>query len=253
MSTNSPRHNGDPADRLYRLAIKIPAFWKNDPELWFRQVEAQFNLANITSDPTRFSYVVANLEGDVISHVADFIKEPPQQDKYQALRQRLVEQFGATADEKLDTFLRGFELGDMKPSQLLCKMKSVVSGLAIDESLVRNRFLKSLPPHAQTILRVSGELDSLDELARHADLILAVPFVPVQTSVSQVEQLQGQVEAMTQEIEKLRAGIPTKPPTSRQKESRRMVCWFHTRFGNKARKCEPPCSFHEGNERSGRM
>lgn len=37
-----------------RIGIKIGPFWKRDPTLWFAQLEAQFTLAGITREDTRY-------------------------------------------------------------------------------------------------------------------------------------------------------------------------------------------------------
>ena len=44
------------------VSIKISPFWSNDPALWFSPVEAQFTLKGITSQLTKFHYIVASLE-----------------------------------------------------------------------------------------------------------------------------------------------------------------------------------------------
>ena len=39
------------------VAIKLPPFWGGDPTLWFKQIEAQFELARITNDRGRRSII----------------------------------------------------------------------------------------------------------------------------------------------------------------------------------------------------
>jgi len=38
-----------------RVAIKIPPFWADEPELWFAQLEGQFALGGITQDATKYA------------------------------------------------------------------------------------------------------------------------------------------------------------------------------------------------------
>jgi len=44
-----------PQPQVNRISIKVPPFWKVDPKLWFIQLEAQFELAHITVDQTKYN------------------------------------------------------------------------------------------------------------------------------------------------------------------------------------------------------
>lgn len=46
--------------------VKLPPFWKDNPTLWFAQVDASFALSRITSDDTKFRYVIVNLDQTVL-------------------------------------------------------------------------------------------------------------------------------------------------------------------------------------------
>ncbi|GFT08136.1 transposon Ty3-I Gag-Pol polyprotein [Trichonephila clavipes] len=61
----------DQESQLSRIAFKAPAFWENDPELWFFQVESQFLLAGISNDSTKFHAVIAALNSNILSCVRD--------------------------------------------------------------------------------------------------------------------------------------------------------------------------------------
>lgn len=206
------------AQRLNRVSIKFPPFWKSDPELWFMQIEAQFQIAKVTTDETKFFHVVGSVDSEVLTQVADLVKTPPPNDKYATLRKRLIEQFGQSADEKLSRLLQGFELGDRKPSQLLREMRTIASGTTLDDSVLRNLLLKSLPPHAQTILAASKE--TLEGLTLAADKILAVPMLPSQNVVSQAASadLQVQSQNLPQELNRsirARGAVVLDSPPSR--------------------------------------
>jgi hypothetical protein len=46
---------------IYRVAVRLLPFWPDKPALWFAQVEAQLELAGVTSQKTKFNQVVAQL------------------------------------------------------------------------------------------------------------------------------------------------------------------------------------------------
>ena len=53
--------------RVNLIQIKVPPFWKADPELRFLQIEAQFTTAGIRADLSKYNQIVGKLEPDTIS------------------------------------------------------------------------------------------------------------------------------------------------------------------------------------------
>ncbi|KAL4123292.1 hypothetical protein QTP88_015490 [Uroleucon formosanum] len=52
----------NPTASVNRVAIKLSPFWAERPSLWFSQVDSQFAISGITSEETKFNYVVAQLD-----------------------------------------------------------------------------------------------------------------------------------------------------------------------------------------------
>jgi hypothetical protein len=44
-----------------RVAVRLPAFWTERPSLWFTQAEAQFSLAGISNERTKFYHIICEL------------------------------------------------------------------------------------------------------------------------------------------------------------------------------------------------
>ena len=86
--------------------VKLPPFWKDNPSLWFAQVEAAFAISRITSDETKFRYVILNIDTTALPLVSDIIATPPEQGKYNALKSRLIGSLDETSESKLRKLLR---------------------------------------------------------------------------------------------------------------------------------------------------
>ncbi|KAH7936849.1 hypothetical protein HPB49_005747 [Dermacentor silvarum] len=85
----------------WRVAIKLPPFWVDSPEVWFAQVEAQFSLARITQDRTRYDYVVAHLDARYANEVRDIRANPPTANLYEHLKTALIRRLSLLEEQKI--------------------------------------------------------------------------------------------------------------------------------------------------------
>lgn len=238
-----------------RVAVKPPPFWKAEPRVWFVQLEAQFQLAGINTDETKFNYIVSAVDTDVLTQVADVVTAPPAKDKYNTLKEKLINIFSDSSEQRLRRLLSGVELGDKKPSQLLAEMKQL-GGAAVTEELLKTLWLQRLPTHMQSVLAVS--CDALPKIATMADKIAEIDQ-PRTFAVSSNEDsdLLSTVRQLVHEVAELK--LSREQNSRHQFKSQRrhrsrsrtpartsahQMCWYHHHFREDARKCQQPCNFN---------
>ncbi|KAL7725613.1 hypothetical protein ACLKA6_008025 [Drosophila palustris] len=154
-----------------RLAVKVPPFWAERPEIWFAQIESQFCIAGIIADKTKFHTVVASMESSVISQITDAVLNPPAVDMYGNLKRNIIERFCESEQKKIQKLLSDIDLGDRRPTQLLNELRGLAKD-RINEDFLKSLWMQRLPPHARAILQASN--DDLSGMAKLADKILEV-------------------------------------------------------------------------------
>lgn len=242
---------------INRAAVRLPPFWPDRPGLWFAQAEAQFALASVTSEKTKFNYVISQLEYRHAAEVEDIIITPPADEPYTTLKTELVRRLSSSRDQRVRQLLTHEEMGDRKPSQFLRHLKSLAPD--VPDDFLRSIWSSRLPPHIQTILagQAEGNLDAASQLA---DRIAEVAPLPITASVAQTPDsasLLQKIEDLSRQVAALSSGRTRHRPHSkdRRKENNapssahgpadRSYCWYHRRFGDEARRCTPPCSYSQ--------
>jgi hypothetical protein len=149
-----------------RVSVKLPPLWVNNIELWFLQVEAQFDLANIVSEETKYAHLVSKLEQCHIEQLADILLLPASRTKYNRLKNAIMQRMGCPLDKKREKLFSSSILGDKNPSTLLREMKTLAIGLDIDEKTLKYLWTQQMPKNIQAHLSVTdNELDNLAEIA----------------------------------------------------------------------------------------
>ena len=255
---------------LAAVSIKLPPFWPTDPTVWFLQIEAQFNTRGITSQQTRFDYVISSLSPEIACEVRDLLIRPPADRPYDTLKAELIKRTAASEQRKLQQLISGEELGDRKPTQLLRRMQQLLGdhlGPTTDNAFLKELFLQRLPANVRMVLASADATTDLPKLADMADKIMEVAIPPTvaatstQPQVSEVQQLKEEITRLTELVASLAQQRPRGRSRSRSRNTRQQsparadqqppqntdsVCWYHTKFDDAAKKCQPPCNW--GNE-----
>lgn len=210
----------------HAVSLKLPTFWTTQPRTWFMQTEAQFNLRRITVDDTMYYHVLAALDQDTASRLLDLIANPPTENKYEALKQRLLETFDLTEQERAASLLHVRALGDSKPSTLMDQML----GLMGDHPpcfLFRQLFLERMPEDIRAQL-TGYKHEDCRQLAKRADALwIARDSGTTNTIHSKAYTPHPQ--------SKKRAASPN--------SNKGKLCFFHWKFGAAAQKCQEPCAW----------
>lgn len=241
-------------------AIRPPVFSADRPALWFAQLERLFTLNRITSETTKFNYASSFLETRAATEVEDLILTPPAEEPYTKLRDTLIARLTSSREARLKQLIEREELGDRTPSQFLRHLKRLDSGLP--DPVLQTFWLTKLPDDTQKILGAVKE-PTLDELSDAADRIhLVNPRANIAAAEAESSLLK-KIEELTHQVKELTSKVNAKPPRSRSTSGSHNTnttetyqenpdfCFFHNRFGDKARKCREPCKF-QGNANASR-
>lgn len=254
VSVNDEEKKSNMAEEeISTVSIKIPPFWAEYPELWFAQVEAQFAIAKITADLTKFHTVVGKIDSHVLAQVSDAVLKPPATDKYANFKKCLIEVYGDSEHRKMKKLLSMTDIGDRKPSQLLNEL-STLGGDKLSNELLKTIWLERLPQQVRAILSTSTV--GLKELAPLADRIMdtggfsgSVNQVVSSSTPNQVDELGKQIAVLTKKVEQLSFQKNNQRGRSRSRSRNRStnasnnseLCWYHRCYGEKATKCREPC------------
>lgn len=213
-------------------SVKIPEFWNKSPAVWFARIEAQFNSKGITQDQTKYDYVVSALDVNTADEIQHILLNPPAADKYQALKHELITTFGKSQFERDSELLNLNGLGDRRPSALLRKINALNND---PETLKRAIFLANLPTEIRSVL-AAQQFPDAEQLAAAADRIWesrAININNIKSSPAPIEDFDH--------IDGVSAKSRSRRP--RQPSSDSDICYYHTRFGPQARKCQGNCKF----------
>lgn len=257
--------------------IKLPPYFAQDATVWFGIAESIFSSRNITSEKTKFHYVIANLGFDYASEVRDVILNPPPENPYSKLKSCLIQRTSLNEKQRIRLLLAEEQLGDRTPSQFLRRLQQLLGFNTIDCTLLRELFTTRLPERVQTALATVPTSTPLEDLAGIADSIMSVHSVPksvysLQASDSGEQQvcpvvaqswdarlinLERKMSEVSDTVSKVaehfkdpKTIVPSTSFRRRVASSDNGICYYHNTFGGKAKKCREPCKFHSENDRA---
>ena len=76
-------------DEVNTVTMKVPPFFKHAPDIWFAQLEAQFDIKKITICSPKFNRCISALLSNVSAQLTHMIRDPGE-DPYHDIKDRLI-------------------------------------------------------------------------------------------------------------------------------------------------------------------
>lgn len=249
-----------PDETNINAIFKAPEFWPDRPHIWFIQMEAHFYNRSIKSDLKKFNCVITSLDSKYLAEVEDAITSPPESNKYDNIKTKIIERYADSKLSKIKKLLQSVQLGDKKPSQLLNDMKRL-AGNTVSDDFLKSIWLQRLPADARAIITAADT--DLTSSSNIADKILEVSDLQISSvnSVSQTQNsiatLEAKINTLTNKISEMqsrsrnqnynnsskeRSLSKSKSRERQQQQNNAALCWYHQIFGDKAKNCKLPCS-----------
>lgn len=228
-----------PEPSVSAVSVKVPPLYRNNPEAWFRTLESQFHLARITSEETKYHYLVAHLPEDISSML--ITAATPR--LYEPLKAAIAGMLQKSQQEKINEILATSDLGGDKPSIFVKKLNAKMSecGMASCPDMLKATLIRCLPSELRIAL--SGfQKETPEKLAEIADFMIsyhntAGSVSAVQPQMSPMYQARLKEEPQHRQLQPPSSLAPFKPG------QRPVVCRAHVYYGVRARTCRPWCRF----------
>ncbi len=233
--------------------LRIPDFYAAKPRLWFSQLEAQFRLANVTDDESKFYNIVASLQAEVASRIDFVIENPPPFNKYCTIKEALLNAFEKSPFELCAQALSMLPLGDRQPSQLMSDLVDLIPRhhkLVVCPFVVA-LFAEKLPADIRLGLNLDN-VESYERLAAQADALMAcrqkatVQNVNCEQNADEEDVIE--ISNVSKKFKKKNFGKNPKSVVNFNNSSNKNnLCWYHEKYADKATKCVKPCVYFSKN------
>ena len=243
MSTSSGQAPGSAAAAPPPAAVprrlnerKIPDFWEDRPEFWFRIFDA--HLAHFSPSERRcFDTLLPLLTPAARATVHSLISSPVDS-PYTKAREALLRHFGRTPRQLARELRDTRSLGDKLPSELLDHLESLLPDVKVMFEVV---LLDSLPVNARIAALQHSDVRSM---ARAADQVILESRAAAELGAPL--GVTSAVSAIALDDDLAAVSAVSRPPRSTPRQRPDDLCYVHHRYGKEAYKCLAPttCKMH---------
>jgi hypothetical protein len=258
----APAAPAPPTVNVNAVAVKLPEFWPADPQTWFHQAEAAFRRSNVTVSFTKYDHVLMKLPTDVVMSVRDLVNsmQPNTPVAYEQLKARLTASYGKTKWQQVNALLDMPPLGDRRPSHMMNEMLALIpTGSNKDDAIFLGIFLRKLPATMRDHLAAANH-ETAAAMAAHADVLwdarcgdaavsnitdASLSAVATQNFSRENRRRSPNRRSPDRRRGRSRQGRRQTPGPDNRVQDSSALCYYHSRFGQRANKCEAPCSWTE--------
>ena len=249
--TAVPPEQNHHASAAAEKPLNIGQFDTKDPNAWFFRAEMMFRIRSIMSEKRKAELVMECLPPGCWNVVAKFFDEHTSP-TYTQVKEELLEHWDTKPATRAKQFFAhlGSSAGDTNISTMYHTLDTLTT---IPKSTTRQKAplnivmemtLQMYPKQVRAQLPDYSSMDIKDFL-RQADRILSAYTEPDTIAAATPDS-----EAEADQPEVVAPARPNPPPPRRyrqQQVQRRKktsdTCYYHTRFGEKAYRCQPPCRY----------
>jgi len=228
---------------LSHVEFEMHDFWPHNPDIWFLQLESKFRIYNITSSTTKFDLTLDTLPAEVCSNISDSLSGIDEfaDDAYDQLKTLLITRYTKDRWTRAFELLNLPDLGDRKPSDLMRQMLNLLPADDRPGTTFMAMFLLRLPSDMRAHL-IAQDFKNCTLMAECADRLHSRRAnsdygTAVNTGVKGLRR---------RDVSPRGRRSPSRHRRSRQRtpgpqQNKSDVCFYHTAFGDKAKKCKPGC------------
>jgi hypothetical protein len=249
--------------------LRLPNFWPDTPQAWFIFAESEFRVKRVSEEADKFDLVVSSLPKESLRQVIDVLERPDEAAPYTTLKNRLLSAHEPTTFQRIEMLHKMELLGARKPSELMSHMLEICPRGQEKNKFFLFLFLQRLPRELRVLL--GDDFADPRDLAAKADRVWAM-HVHDHGSVAAVqaeEPVPVPVAAIQRGSQHSRAnrgrgagqqhrggrggpssgGQSAAAPTAYASAPGTLarfstgLCHFHWTYGEKANRCETPCSW----------
>jgi hypothetical protein len=232
--------------------IRLPEFHADEPQAWFDCLDSTFATANITQSITKFHWAMSKLQFSLIATVRPMARNSTAVgDPYKELKE-LLRSYGLSDKQMTNKWLDYPMCGDTRPSVLWYNLTVLQPATMKDAQTAL--FLRKLPRHISNLINTRA-FNTTEMIQRCNELWMSqTPEKAASAAAAAVTSQQSPFRNSSRSPSLYRRKMPGGDKTGRRRSPtpgaakggrNDSLCFYDSRFGNKAHKCEKGCSYQE--------